>query len=95
MKYIVESVSIFRMIHVVEAENHDEAYRIAKVADDNFQEHMGEMKVEVCECTEERLNHFKNKEYFWDGVSFKDEDGFVGYHYPGGETFKHKDVLVK
>ena len=28
MKYIVESIGVFRMVHVVEAENKDEAFRI-------------------------------------------------------------------
>lgn len=83
------------MIHVVEASSQDEALQVAQVADDNWQKHIGQMKTDIYECTEEKLNHFRNKEYFWDGVSFKDEDGFVGYHYPNGETFKNKDVLVK
>jgi hypothetical protein len=37
MKYIVETMQSFRHIHVIEAENEDEALKIASVADDNWQ----------------------------------------------------------
>jgi hypothetical protein len=95
MKYIVESIGVFRMVHVVESETEDRAFRIARVADDNWQEHLGEMKVDISAYTEEQIAHFKKKQYFWDGVAFKDEDGFVAYIHPNGELVKNKDVLVK
>jgi hypothetical protein len=95
MKYIVESIGVFRMVHVVEAENKDEAFRISNVADDNWQEHLGEMQMDVSEFTEEQIAHFRKKEYFWEGVAFKDEDGFVAYIHPNGEVVKNKDVMVK
>ena len=41
MKYIVESVGMFRMVHVVECENEADALLIAEHADDNWQEHLG------------------------------------------------------
>jgi hypothetical protein len=83
------------MVHVVESETEDEAFRIARAADDNWQEHLGEMKVDISPYTEEQIAHFKKKEYFWEGVAFKDEDGFVAYIHPNGEVVKNKDVLVK
>jgi len=95
MKYIVESIGVFRMVHVVEAENADEAFRIAHVADDNWQEHLGEMRMDVSEYSEEHIAHFKKKDYFWDGVAFKDEDGFVAYIHPKGEVVKDKNTIVK
>lgn len=95
MKYIVETIGIFRMVHVVEAESEQEAFNIASVADDNWQEHLGEMKVDITEYTEEQIAHFKRKDFFWDGVAFKDEDGFVAYNHPNGEIVKNKDTMVK
>ena len=95
MKFIVESIGFFRMVHVVESETEDEAFRIALSADDNWQEHLGEMKIDISEYTEEQIAHFKKKQYFWDGVAFKDENGFVGYIYPNGEVGKKSDVMVK
>ena len=90
MKYIVETLGIFRMVHVVEAENKDEAYNIASVTDDNWQEHLGEMRVDICEYTEEQIAHFKKKQYFSDHVSFKDENGALSYLHPNGEVVPYK-----
>lgn len=90
MKYIVETLGIFRMVHVVEAENKDEAYNIASITDDNWQEHLGEMRVDVCEYTEEQIAHFRKKQYFSDHVSFKDENGALSYLHPNGQVVPYK-----
>ena len=44
MKYILETVEVFRHIHLVEAPDEESALKIASVADDNWQEHMGQLK---------------------------------------------------
>lgn len=82
MKYIVESIGMFRMIHVVEAKDEDEAFEVAKRADENWQEHLGEMKIDVQPFTEEHIKHFKEKEFWWSGVSKLDENGKVTYIHP-------------
>lgn len=82
MKYIVETLQVHRMVHVVEAENEDEALKVARVADDNWQEYLGELKIDVNEFTEEQISHFKKKEFFWDGVSYLDEEGQIQYKRP-------------
>ena len=87
MKYIVETISAHRMVHVVEAANEDEALAIARVADDNWQNYLGELKVDVNEFTDERASYFRSKDYFWEGTSFKDEDGQIRY--------KDKDGLIR
>ena len=86
MKYIVESIGMFRQIHVVEAENEEEAFKVAETADDNWQEFLGTTKVDVTEFTEEHISVFRKKEFFWEGVSFKDENGELKY--------KHRDGSV-
>jgi hypothetical protein len=48
-KYIVEQISIHRTVHVVEADNEAEGLLIAEKADDNWQEWLGQMKVDVNE----------------------------------------------
>lgn len=93
-KYIVETISVFRNIHVVEAENQTEAYDIACVSDDNWQEHLGEMKVDIMEYTEDRIANFKDKAFFSEHVSFKDEDGCVGYINSEGEIIQDKTFKV-
>ena len=86
MKYIVESIGMFRQVHVVEAENEDAAMEVARNADDNWQEYLGEMKVDISEFTPERIKHFQEKEFFWEGISFKDENGVVRYKHKNGQV---------
>ena len=85
-KYIVESIGMFRQVHVVEAENEDTAMEIARTADDNWQQYLGEMKVDISEFTPERIKHFQEKEFFWEGISFKDENGEIRYKHKNGEV---------
>jgi len=85
-KYIVESIGMFRQVHVVEAENEDTAMEIARTADDNWQQYLGEMKVDISEFTDERIKHFQEKEFFWEGISFKDENGVVRYKHKNGQV---------
>ena len=81
-KYIVETLQVHRHIHVVEADNEDEALSIAEYADDNWQEYLGQLKVDINEFTEEQLKVFREKEFFWDGVSYRDENGVINYRHP-------------
>jgi len=79
MKYIVETIQLHRHVHVVEAENEDEALKIARVADDNWQEYLGEVKIDINEYTKEQIAHFERKDFFWSGTSFFNENGQVEY----------------
>lgn len=81
-KYIIESISTFRHIHVVEAENEDEAFEITKEADENWQEYLGPVKLDVQEFTEEHVKRFREKQFWWDGVAYRNEDGVVEYKHP-------------
>lgn len=85
MKYIVETIGMFRQVHVVEAEDEKQAFKIAEVADDNWQEFLGMTKLDINEYTDEQIAHYKKKEFYWEGVSYI-EDGVVKY--------KHKDGNV-
>ena len=81
-KYIVETIQVHRHVHVVEAEDETEALSIAEYADDNWQEYLGQLKVDINEFTEEQLKVFREKEFFWDGVSYRDENGKINYRHP-------------
>jgi hypothetical protein len=94
-KYIVEQISVHRTVHVVEADNEAEGLLIAEKADDNWQEWLGQMKVDVNEYSDERIAYFKNKEYFWEGVSKLDEDGYIGYIHPNGDFISRKEYKIK
>ena len=84
MKYIIESVGVFRMVHVVECENEDDALLIAKNADDNWQEHLGVLKFDIAEYSEEKVKRFREKDYFWDGTSYINGEGRIAYLHPDG-----------
>jgi len=86
MKYIVETIGMFRQVHVVEAESKEEAFAVAEVADDNWQEFLGMTKLDVSEYTEEQVAHYRKKEFWWEGVSFKDENGVLKYKHPDGSV---------
>lgn len=81
MKYIVETIGLHRMVHVVEAADEDEALKIAEKADDNWQEYLGTVKIDINEYSEEQIKHFKSKQFFWNGVS-KLKDGVIAYDIP-------------
>jgi len=79
MKYIVETLSTFKLYHVVEAENEADAMLIAENADDNYQDWLGITKYDIEECTDTRLEKLKDKNYFWNGISFINEEGCIAY----------------
>ena len=86
MKYIIKTISSHLLVHVVEAENLEEAVKISSVSDDNWQTFLGNNVIEASEYTEDRINPYKIKDYFWDGVSYKNEKGCVAYKFPNGEV---------
>ena len=67
---------------------------IASVADDNWQEFMGQLKIDCQEYTEEHINLFRKKEFFWEGTAMKDKDGFVAYIHSNGEISETKQMRV-
>ena len=64
MKYIVETLQAFRHVHIVEAENEKEALAIASVADDNWQEWLGNIKVDLNACSMENVRFLSKNENF-------------------------------
>jgi hypothetical protein len=94
-KYIVEQLMTYRNVYVVEAENEAQAIKVAESADDNWQKFLGTTTIDINECTDARIAHLKEKEYFWDGWSYVDSDGFLAYRYPNGDTNEPKEILIK
>lgn len=95
MKYIVETIGVFRMVHVVEAPDETEAFAVARAADDNWQEHLGEMKVDIQPYTEEHIKRFKEKDFFWEGTAYRAANGTVGYLHPNGSCVEPNDTPVR
>jgi hypothetical protein len=80
--YIVETLSTFRHVHVVEAKDKDEALKVADKADYNWEEYLGLLKIDVNEYSEEQIKVFKEKPFFWSGISYIDETGEASYKHP-------------
>jgi hypothetical protein len=85
MKYLVEVLSTFRNVYVVEAKNEEDALFVAENSDDNWQEWLGQQKLDVRPYTDEQKAYFKSKDnYFWEGYTSLDENGHLVYHHPDG-----------
>ena len=94
-KYIVEQMSVFRNVYVIEADTEEEAVKISEYADDNWQEWLGNLKIDINEYSDERIAYFKNKQFYWNGVTYKAKAGYVAYHHPNGEDVERKEILIK
>jgi hypothetical protein len=85
MKYLVEVLSTFRNVYVVEAENEEDALLVAENSDDNWQEWLGQQKLDVRVYDDSQKEYFKSKDkYFWEGYTSLDENGHLVYHHPDG-----------
>ena len=81
MKYLVQSTSTFHTVHVVEAENEEQAKLIATNADDNWQKWKGLQFVGVTplDQAQDTIKSLKSQdEFFWSGYSYL-KDGKIEY----------------
>lgn len=84
MKYIVETFSTFREIHVVEAENEEIAKKIAADSDYNMSKWLGQQVATIYPYSEDHIQRFRDEDnYFWDGVKSIDAEGYLCYTRPG------------
>lgn len=85
MKFIVETISTFREVHVVEAETREIAEKIAAAADYNMSKWLGQQVLTVYPHTDQDIERFRAEdEYFWDGVASVDAESFLTYKHPFG-----------
>jgi len=83
-KYIVETLSVFRNVYVIESEDETQLIEIANVCDPNYDEWLGNMKFEIKECSEEDIKQYESKKYFYKGSIVVDADGEISYRNPDG-----------
>lgn len=89
MKYIVETFSSFREIHVVEAENEEIAKKIAADSDYNMSKWLGQQVATIYPYSEDQIERFrKEDDYFWEGVKGVDAEGYLTYQKPGGKPVR-------
>lgn len=94
-KYIIETIAMYRMMHVVEVEDDEDIPLIIRHADDNWQEHLGELTFDKTEYSEEKIARFREKKFFWEGTAFIGENGHIHYRFPDGSVRQSDTVKVK
>ena len=74
-KYVVETVSSFYEIHLVEAENEEEAKFITENSDYNASKWLGQQVSNISEFDERDMPRLKNVDsYFFDGYATIEDD---------------------
>lgn len=92
-KYIVESLSIFRNIHVVEVEHEDDIEFLMENSDANHDQWLGSKLIDVTEYSDQAIERFASKKYFYPGSSFIDSEGYVCYRDKDG--FVRRSTIEK
>ena len=83
-KFIVETLQTFHECHVVEAENEEQAKKIAENSDYNASLHLGTTLVDVQKFSESKLKRWREREsYFFEGYAAIENDYLV-YRKPDG-----------
>ena len=83
-KFIVETLQTFHECHIVEAENEEQAKKIAENSDYNASLHLGSTLVDVQKFSESKLKRWREREsYFFDGYAAV-ENGLLVYRKPDG-----------
>ena len=83
-KFIVETLQTFHEVHVIEAENEEQAKKISEQSDYNASIYLGQTNIDVQKFSESKLKRWKEREqYFFDGYAVV-EDGYLVYRKPDG-----------
>lgn len=83
-KFIVETLQTFHECHVVEAENVEQALKIAEASDYNASLHLGSTLVDIQKFSESKLKRWREREsYFFEGYVAA-ENGQLVYRKPDG-----------
>jgi hypothetical protein len=83
-KFIVETLQTFHECHIVEAENEEQAKKIAENSDYNASLHLGSTLVDVQKFSESKLKRWREREsYFFEGYAAIENDHLV-YRKPDG-----------
>jgi hypothetical protein len=79
-RFAVETLSTFAEVHIVYAENEEEAKKIAANADYNTSKWLGQTVIRIRDCGKKQIERYKQEDkYFFDGAAMIDDEGFVVY----------------
>lgn len=74
-KFVVETVNTFYEVHIVEAENEDEAQFIVQNSDYNASKWLGQQVANISEFDERDMPRLENVDsYFFDGYATIEDD---------------------
>lgn len=93
--FAVERVVTFFEVNLVEAENEEQAQKIAEHSDYNASKHLGTQTVNVYKFKDKDMKRFlKLDKYFFDGYAFFDDENNLGYNKMDG-TFNGNMPVTK
>jgi len=79
-RFAVETISTFAEVHVVFAENEEEAKKIAANSDYNTSKWLGQQLIRVRDCGKKQIVRYKQEDkYFFEGAAMIDDEKFVVY----------------
>ena len=79
-RFAVETISTFAEVHIVYAENEEEAKKIAANSDYNTSNWLGQQVIRVRDCGKKQIERYKNEDiYFFDGAAMIDEENYLVY----------------
>ena len=79
-RFAVETVSTFAEVHLVFAENEEEAQKIAANSDYNSSKWLGRQVVRVRKCKNKDIQRYKEEDnYFFAGAAMIDDENYLVY----------------
>ena len=79
-RFAVETISTFAEVHVVFAENEEEAKKIAANSDYNTSKWLGQQLIRVRDCGKKQIVRYKQEDkYFFEGAAMIDDENFIVY----------------
>lgn len=83
MKYYVTSEIKYSLVHLIEANSEEEAIKISREADDNWQSHSEQTLVSLEYLTDDNYRQLieKSDGYLFKGYVYRSREGDLGYTY--------------
>jgi len=79
-RFAVETISTFAEVHIVYAENEEEAKKIAAHSDYNTSKWLGQQVIRVRDCKKKQIERYKNEDkFFFNGAAMIDDENYVIY----------------
>ena len=86
-RFAVETISTFAEVHIVFAENEEEAQKIAANSDYNSSKCLGQQVVRIRKCKDKDIERYKKEDsYFFDGAAVIEDENYIVYTNLEGKT---------